>query len=109
MSLGLTNALAAFIDLMNRVFRPYLNKFMVVFINDILVYFRDKDEHTTYLRTVLQTLREHQLYGKMKKYEFWLEEVVLLRHVVSKEGIKVDPQKGESNPGLANTNQCYGD
>jgi len=66
---------------------------MVVFINDILVYSRAKDEHTTHLRTVLQTLREHQLYGKLKKCGVWLKEVVFLGHVVSKEGIKVDPKK----------------
>ena len=67
---GLTNALAALIDLMNQVFRPYLDKFMVVFIDDILIYSKDKEEHTHHLRIVSQTLREHQLYAKMKKYEF---------------------------------------
>ena len=64
---------------------------MVVFINDILIYSKDRDEHADHLRVMLQTLRKHQLYGKLKKYEFWLEEVVLLGHVVTKEGIKVDP------------------
>ena len=78
---------------MNRVFRPYLDKFVVVFIDDVLVSSKDRDEHTTYLKTVLQTLRKHQLYGKLKKCEFWLEEFVFLGHVVSKEGIKVDPEK----------------
>ena len=90
---GLTNAPTAFMDLMNRVFRPYLDKFVVVFINNILAYSRDKNGHTTHLRTVLQSLREHQQYGKLKKCEFSLEEVVFLGHVVSKEGIKVNPQK----------------
>ena len=71
MPFGLTNALAAFIDLMNRVFRPYLDKFVVLFIDDILTYYKDKVEHTVHLRTVLQTLREHQLYDKLKKCEFW--------------------------------------
>jgi len=64
-----------------------------VFIYDILIYSKDKDEHTVYLRTVLQTLREHKLYGKLKKCEFSLEKVVFLGHAVLKEGIKVDPQK----------------
>ena len=67
---GLTNALTALIDLMNQVFRPYLDKFMVVFIDDILIYSKDEEEHTHHLRIVSQTLREHQLYAKMKKYEF---------------------------------------
>jgi len=93
MPFRLTNAPAAFMDLMNRVFRPYLDKFMVVFIDDILIYSMDIDEHADHLRMVLQTLREHQLYGKLKKCEFWLEEVVFLGHVVTKEGIKVEPQK----------------
>ena len=93
MPFGLTNAPIAFMDLMNRVFRPYLDKFIVVFIDDILIYSRDKEGHVDQLRTVLQTLMEHQLYGKLKKCEFWLEEVVFLGHVITKEGIKVDPQK----------------
>jgi len=84
---------AAFMDLMNRVFIRYLDKFVVVFINDILVYSRDKREHVTHLRTVLQSLREHQPYGKLKKCEFWSEEVIFLGHVVSKKEIKVNPQK----------------
>jgi len=92
----LTNAPAAFMDLLNRVFRPYLDKFMVLLIYDILVYSSDKYEHSAHLRTVLQTLREHKLYGKLKKCEFWLEEVVFLGHVISKEWIKVDPQKAKT-------------
>jgi len=93
MPFGLTNAPAVFMDLMNRVFRPYLDEFVVVFIDDILIYSKDNEKHAQHLPIVLQTLREHQLYAKLKKYEFWLEEVVFLGHVVSKEGIKVDPQK----------------
>ena len=92
----LTNAPAAFMDLLNRVFRPYLDKFMVLLIYDILVYSSDKYEHSAHLRTVFQTLREHKLYGKLKKCEFWLEEVVFLGHVISKEWIKVDPQKAKT-------------
>jgi len=93
MPFGLTNAPVAFIDHMNRVFRPYLDKFVAVFINDILIYSKDREVHVDHLRIVLQTLREHHLYGKLKKCEFWLEEVVLLGHVLIKEAIKVDPQK----------------
>jgi len=91
---GLTNAPVTFMGLMNRVFRPYLYKFVVVFIDDILVYSKDNSEwHATHLRTILQTLRECQLYGNLKKCEFLLEEVIFLRHVVSNERNKVDPQK----------------
>jgi len=93
MPFGPTNAPAAFMDLMNRVFRPYLDKFVVVFIDDILIYSKDREEYAEHLRTILQTLRENQLYAKLKKYEFWLTEVIFLGHVVSKEGIKVDLQK----------------
>ena len=85
MPFGLTNAPAAFMDLMNRVFRPYLDISLVVFIDDILIYSKDRDEHADHLRMVLQTLREHQLYGKLKKCEFWLEKVVFWGHVVTKE------------------------
>ena len=76
-------------DLMNQVFRPYLDKFVVVFVDDNLVYSKDKEEHAQHLQIVLQTLREHQLYAKLKKCEFWLEEVVFLGHVISKEGIEL--------------------
>ena len=93
MPFGLTNAPAAFMDLMNRVFKPYLDKFIVVFVDDILIYSKDEKEHADHLRTVLQALREHQLYGKLKKCEFWMEEVIFLGHVLIKEGIKVDPRR----------------
>ena len=83
MPFGLTNAPAAFMDLMNWVFRPFLDKFVVVFIDDILIYSRDDEEHAQHLRRVLQTLREHQLYAKLKKCEFWLEEVVFLGHYIN--------------------------
>ncbi|WRX22760.1 Reverse transcriptase domain - like 10 [Theobroma cacao] len=95
MPFGLTNAPVAFMDLMNRVFHPYLDKFVIVFIDDILVYSRDNDEHVAYLRIVLQTLRETQLYAKFSKCEFWLQEVVFLGHIVSRAGIYVDPKKIE--------------
>jgi hypothetical protein len=96
MPFGLTNAPAAFMDLMNRVFRPYLDKFVVVFIDDILVYSSDRDEHVRHLKAVLQTLREEKLYAKLSKCEFWLDRVCFLGHVISSAGISVDPQKVEA-------------
>ena len=82
-------------DLMNRVFRPYLDKFVVVFIDDILVYSRDEQEHEQHLKIVLQTLREKKLYTKLSKCDFWLKKVLFLGHIVSVEGIIVDPTKIE--------------
>ena len=96
MSFGLTNAPAAFMDLMNRVFRPFLDRFVIVFIDDILVYSRSDVEHEHHLRTVLQTLRENELYAKFSKCEFWLESVGFLGHVVSNQGIQVDQKKVEA-------------
>ena len=96
MPFGLTNALAAFIDLMNRVFHPYLDQFVIVFIDDILVYSKNVEEHAVHLQIVLQSLRNKQLYAKFSKCEFWLNEVVFLGHVVSGEGIFVDPRKMEA-------------
>ena len=96
MSFGLTNAPAAFMDLMNRVFRSYVDQFVVVFIDDILVYSKSIKDHVYHLRTVLQTLREHQLYTKFSKCDFWTESVAFLGHVVTKDGIQVDPQKIEA-------------
>ncbi|KAJ8754270.1 hypothetical protein K2173_002170 [Erythroxylum novogranatense] len=96
MPFGLTNAPAAFMDLMNRVFRPYLDQFVVVFIDDILVYSRNEHDHSEHLRIVLQTLRERQLYAKLSKCDFWLQEISFLGYVVSSEGIRVDPSKIEA-------------
>ncbi|KAK8680719.1 hypothetical protein V6N13_109659 [Hibiscus sabdariffa] len=93
MPFGLTNAPTTFMDLMNRIFKPYLDKFVVVFIDDILIYSHNKDEHVEHLRIVLQTLRDHQLYAKFSKCEFWLSEVAFLGHVISVKGIMVDPKK----------------
>ena len=93
MPFGLTNALAIFMDLMNRIFRPYLDKFVVVFIDDILIYYRNELEHAEHLRTVLQILREKKLFAKFSKSEFWLSEVGFLGHIVSEDGIRVDPNK----------------
>ena len=95
MSFGLTNAPTAFMDLMNHVFQPYVDQFVVVFIDDILVYSKDLEIHDTHLRVVLETLRKEQLYAKLSKCEFWLREVSFLRHIVSEKGIRVDPKKIE--------------
>ena len=87
MSFRLTNTLIAFMELMNQVFRPFLDRLIIVFIDDILVYSKSEAEHAIYLRMVLQTLREHQLYAKFSKCEFWLNQVAFLGYVVSKDGI----------------------
>ena len=87
MPFGLTNSLAAFMDLMNKVFDPYLDQFVIVFIDDILVYSKNVEEHAFHLKIVLQTLRERQLYPKFSKCEFWLNEVVFLSHGVFGNGI----------------------
>ena len=93
MPFGFTNAPTAFMDLMNRVFRPYVDQFVVVFINDILVYSKDAQEHEQHLRIVLETLREDRLYAKLSKCDFWLKEVSFLGRIVSAEGIRMEPIK----------------
>ena len=95
MPFGLTNAPAAFMDLMNWVFQLYLDRFIIVFIDDILVYSGSSEEHSEHLRIVLQTLRERQLYAKLSKCQFWLDRVAFLGHVISAEGVGVDSQKIE--------------
>jgi hypothetical protein len=84
MSFGLTNALGYFMYLMNKVFIEYLEKFLVVFIDDILIYSRSEEEHEEHLHLVLQKLREHRLYANLSKYEFWMKQVAFLGHVISK-------------------------
>ncbi|KAL4038164.1 hypothetical protein IC575_001771 [Cucumis melo] len=96
MSFGLTNAPAVFMDLMNRVFREFLDTFVIVFIDDILIYSKTEAEHEEHLRMVLQTLRDNKLYAKFSKCEFWLKQVSFLGHVVSKDGVSVDPAKIEA-------------
>ncbi|KAL4020776.1 hypothetical protein IC575_019563 [Cucumis melo] len=96
MSFGLTNAPAVFMDLMNRVFREFLDNFVIVFIDDILIYSKTEAEHEEHLRMVLQTLRDNKLYAKFSKCEFWLKQVSFLGHVVSKAGVSVDPAKIEA-------------
>ncbi|XP_052726161.1 uncharacterized protein LOC128194648 [Vigna angularis] len=93
MSFSVTNAPAIFMDYMNRIFRPYLDKFVVVFIDDILIYSKSCEEHEEHLRMVLGVLREKELYAKLSKCKFWMKEVQFLGHVVSAGGISVDPAK----------------
>ncbi|KAK1663442.1 hypothetical protein QYE76_051601 [Lolium multiflorum] len=96
MSFGLTNAPATFMRLMNSVFMEYLDKFVIIYIDDILVYSKTEEEHTEHLRLVLTKLREHRLYAKFSKCEFWLQELIFLGHVVSAKGVAVIPEKVQS-------------
>ena len=95
MPFGVTNAPGVFMEYMNRIFNEYLDKFVVVFIDDILVYSKSEEDHTEHLRIVLSVLKEKQLYAKLSKCEFWLKEVSFLGHVISSGGISVDPVKIE--------------
>jgi hypothetical protein len=96
MPFGLTNAPAFFMNLMNKVFMEELDKFVIVFIDDILIYSKNRKDHERHLRIVLERLRAHQLYAKLSKCEFWLEKIAFLGHILTTEGIEVDPSKVES-------------
>ena len=96
MLFGLTNAPVAFMELMNRVFHDYLDKFIIMFIDDILVYSKTRGDHETHLRLTLERLQSEKLYAKFSKYEFWLDSVMFLGHIVSEEGVTVYPTKIEA-------------
>jgi hypothetical protein len=93
MSFRLTNVPAFFMYLMNSVFMDYLDKFEVVFIDDILIYSQNEQEHEEHLRKVLQRLRDCQLYAKLSKCEIWIREIMFLGHIINRDGLAMDPKK----------------
>ena len=96
MSFGLSNAPIVFMCLMNNVLHKYLDKFVVVFIDDILIYSKNNEEHEEHLKIILQVLREHQLYAKFSKCDFFKDKIQCLGHVITKDGISIDPNKIKS-------------
>ena len=106
MPFGLAIAPTAFMDLMHRVFQPYLDRIVVVFINDILIYSKSKERHEDHLRIVLQALRDHQLYAKFRKCEFWLTKVRFLSHAAA-SGVSMDPQKVEAIMGWERSKSVF--
>ena len=107
MSFGLTNDPVAFIDLMIKVFTENLYLFVIIFMDDILIYFRNEEEHASHLTIILRTLKECQLFAKFRKYEFWLQSVAFLGHIVSSERIRVDSKKIEVVKQIAQAYLCY--
>ena len=95
-SFGLNNAPAAFVELMNRFFKRCLDIFVIVFIDDILIYSRKEEDHANHLRIILQTFKEKELYAKFSKCKFWIHSMTFLGHIVSGDGIRIDAQKIEA-------------
>jgi hypothetical protein len=101
---GLSNAPTVFMCLMNGIFREYLDKFFIVFLDDILIYSKLEEEHEQHLRMVLQVLREHRLYAKLSKCSFYEKQIHYLGHIISEEGITVDPENIEAIRGWSAPN-----
>ncbi|GJV14646.1 putative reverse transcriptase domain-containing protein [Tanacetum coccineum] len=106
MPFGLTNAPAVFMDLMNRVCKPYLDKFVIVFIDDILIYSHNKEEHANHLRIILELLKKEKLYAKFSKCNFWIRIVQFLGHLIGSQGLHVDPTKIEASFQLLKQKLC---